>query len=89
MDPASFDVGLCRIVPSVPSLVGSIKKKMERRTILILNKAPSQPNTKELKGKAVPLQAWSVPEGSRKLWFPDFMTTAQDGGFHDSGTGWW
>ena len=32
------------------------------------------------KGKAVPLQAWSGPEGSRKLKFPDFMTTAQDGG---------
>ena len=31
-------------------------------------------------GKAVPLQAWSDPEGSRKLRFPDFMTTAQDGG---------
>jgi hypothetical protein len=32
------------------------------------------------KGKAVPLRAWSGPEGSRKLRFPDFMTTAQDGG---------
>ena len=32
------------------------------------------------KGKSVPLQAWSGPEGSRKLRFPDFMTTAQDGG---------
>jgi len=32
------------------------------------------------KGKAVPLQAWSGLEGSRKLRFPDFMTTAQDGG---------
>jgi len=31
------------------------------------------------KGKAVPLQAWSGPEGSRKLRFPDFMATAQDG----------
>jgi hypothetical protein len=31
------------------------------------------------KGKADPLQAWSGPEGSRKLRFPDFMTTAQDG----------
>jgi len=31
-------------------------------------------------GKAVPLQAWSGPEGSRQLRFPDFMTTAQDGG---------
>jgi hypothetical protein len=30
--------------------------------------------------KPVPLQAWSGPEGSRKLRFPDFMTTAQDGG---------
>ena len=33
-----------------------------------------------LEGKAVPLQAWSGLEGSRKLRFPDFMTTAQDGG---------
>jgi len=33
-----------------------------------------------IKGKAVPLQAKSGPEGSRKLRFPDFMTTAQDGG---------
>jgi hypothetical protein len=32
------------------------------------------------KGKAVPLQAWSGPEGPRNLRFPDFMTTAQDGG---------
>ena len=32
------------------------------------------------KGKAVPLQAQKVPEGSRKLRFPDFVTTAQDGG---------
>jgi len=32
-----------------------------------------------VKGKAVPLQAWSGPEGSRKLKFPDFI----------NGTGWW
>jgi hypothetical protein len=30
--------------------------------------------------KAVPLQAWSGPEGYRKLRFPDFVTTAQNGG---------
>jgi len=30
------------------------------------------------KGKAAPLQAWSGPEGSSKLRFPDLMTTAQD-----------
>ena len=34
----------------------------------------------EGKGKAVPLQAWSGPEGSGKLRLPDFVTTAQDGG---------
>jgi hypothetical protein len=32
------------------------------------------------KGKAVPLEAWSGPEGSRKLRIPDYKTTAQDGG---------
>ena len=32
------------------------------------------------KSKAVPLQACTGPEGSRKLKFPDFVTTAQDGG---------
>jgi hypothetical protein len=32
------------------------------------------------KGKAVPLQAWSGPEGARKLRLPDYITTAQDGG---------
>ena len=44
-------------------------------------------NLKEnVKGKAVPLQAWSGPEGSRKLRFTDFVTTAQDGGKVDSPT---
>ena len=32
------------------------------------------------KCKSVPLEAWSCPEGSRKLTFPDYVTTAQDGG---------
>jgi hypothetical protein len=32
------------------------------------------------KGKAVPLQAWSGLEGSRKLRFSDFLTTAQYSG---------
>jgi len=34
----------------------------------------------KVKSKADPLQAWSGPEGIRKLRFRDFMTTAQDGG---------
>jgi len=35
---------------------------------------------RKVKVKAVPLRSWSSPEGSRKLRFPDFMTTAQVGG---------
>jgi len=35
---------------------------------------------KKEKGKAVPLQPWSGPEGSRKVMFPEYMTTAQDCG---------
>ena len=31
-------------------------------------------------GKTIPLQAWTGPEVSRKLRFPDYMTTVQDGG---------
>ena len=41
--------------------------------------SPSSGNTNEGKGKAVPLQAWSGPEGSRKLMFLDLMTTVPDG----------
>jgi hypothetical protein len=37
-------------------------------------------HAKSFKGKAVPLQAWNNPEGSRKLRFPEYMTMAQDGG---------
>jgi hypothetical protein len=32
------------------------------------------------KGKAVPLQAWSGPEGFMKLSLPNYATTAQDDG---------
>jgi len=38
------------------------------------------PKSNKIKGKAVPLQACSVPEASRKLRFPDYVTMAQDGG---------
>jgi len=37
-------------------------------------------SAQNVKGIAVPLEAWSGPEVSRKLRFPDFMTTVQDGG---------
>jgi len=32
------------------------------------------------KGKAIPLQAWTGPEGSRKLRLPDFKTIGTGGG---------
>jgi len=35
---------------------------------------------KKEKGKAVPLQAWTGPDGSRTLRLPDFVTMAQGGG---------
>jgi hypothetical protein len=41
---------------------------------------PSSDVSSKGKGKAVPLQAWSGPDSSRKLRFPDLLTTAQDGG---------
>jgi hypothetical protein len=42
----------------------------------------------KVKGKSVPLQAWSGSEGSRQLRFPDFMTKVQDGGKVVSLTHW-
>jgi len=49
--------------------------------LVLMNRATNITAYKILfKKKVVPLQAWSGPEGSRKLRFPYFMTTAQDGG---------
>ena len=45
-----------------------------------VNKTIDISNRNKVKGKSVPLQTWSSPEGFRKLKFPDFMTTAQKGG---------
>jgi len=52
---------------------------------LLKHKTPNSDSLKKKKkasfiSKAVLLQAWSGPEGSRKLRFPDFMTMAQEGG---------
>ena len=44
-----------------------------------LNMGATSPS-KTCKKKAVPLQAWTGPEDSRKLRLPDFVTTTQDGG---------
>ena len=40
----------------------------------------AEEHKKKDKGKSVPLQAWTGPEGSRNLRLPDLVTTAQDGG---------
>jgi len=48
--------------------------------IQLLTYREQRPYLCKVKDKAVPLQAWSGPEGSRKLMFPDLMITAQDGG---------
>ena len=42
----------------------------------------------KVKGKSVPLQAWSGPEGTRKLRFPDYVTMAQNGSKVVSLTHW-
>jgi hypothetical protein len=34
----------------------------------------SFPLNMSVKGKAIPLQAWTVPEGSKRLRLPDFKT---------------
>jgi len=57
------------------TLRGYLRIESVNGTCLKLNRS-----SKRYKVKAVPLQAGSGPEGSRKLMFPDFMTTAQDGG---------
>jgi len=45
---------------------------------MVVSAANIHEHISEGKGKAVPLQVWSDPEGSRKLRFPDFLTMAQD-----------
>ena len=49
---------------------------MDSDTWFIVDGPESNPG----ESKAVPLKTWAAPEGSRKLSFPDFMTTAQDDG---------
>jgi len=52
--------------------VGQIGKRLKAQMMTY--------HEKKKKTKSVPLQAWTGPEGSIKLRFPDFVTTAQDGG---------
>ena len=60
-------------------MLPAVKVKEETQHVSYIEKCCAFYRTM-VKGKAVPLQAWSGPEGSRKLRFPDFMITAQDCG---------
>jgi hypothetical protein len=76
-------------VHSASPHLGAIKRnadsKPQKLVVKTFHYAPSQNNlnrhvTYITFFVAVPLQAWNGPEGSGKLRFPDFLTTAQDGG---------
>ena len=62
------------------SKIKSLESKIIQQLSEHLSKITNFSHLFIVKGKSVPLQAWSGPEGSRKLRFPDYMTTAQDGG---------
>ena len=57
-----------------------IDKYYDRPVYISLEQTVEEAVCAQMKGKAVPLQAWNGPEGSRKLRFPDFVTTAQEDG---------
>jgi hypothetical protein len=71
LDGFSDDAACDRKVQEIALKLQEVKGKYKLLPVHAMNKG---------KGKADPLQAWSGPEGSRKLRFPDFMKTAQDGG---------
>ena len=60
--------------------ITQITNRSEEPHALTTQCSENGPKIMQVKGKANPLQAWSGPEGSRKLRFPDFVTTTQDGG---------
>jgi hypothetical protein len=63
-----------------PLDLGRLEARLPACVVVTLYRVSHPHLLTPLKGKAVPLQAWSGPEGSRNLRFPDFMKTAQDGG---------
>ena len=64
--------------PDSESRNDKIRSRCVRVDVAVLARCDIKKTGKQ--GKSVPLQAWSGPDGSRKLRFPDFMTTAQGGG---------
>ena len=59
----------------------AINTKQNIREInCVMNVAYQCEHSHSCKGESIPLHAWSGPEGSRKLRFPDYVTMAQNGG---------
>ena len=55
--------------PWIVSVGASVKKNGEKYPWIVRVEA-----SEKKKGKSIPLQAWTGPEGSIRLRFPDFMT---------------
>jgi hypothetical protein len=70
------DVKPVTLQPSYYSSPWKCRISAGRRTILpeCLNRQYLMDNWLACKGKVIPLQAWTDPEGSRRLRLPDFMT---------------
>ena len=69
-----------KVIPIVISSTGVIPKSLSRSLTTLNLHLNTYMYIYIYKKKAVPLQAWTGPEGSKKLRLPDLVTTAQDGG---------
>jgi len=69
-----------QVIPIVISSTGVIPKSLSRSLTTLNLHLNTYMYIYIYKKKAVPLQAWTGPEGSKKLRLPDLVTTAQDGG---------
>jgi hypothetical protein len=51
-----------------------VKEKVKMSTRFIKGNFSQESNLSQIKNKAIPLQVWRGPEGSRRLRIPDFKT---------------
>jgi len=57
-----------------PVLKWQLKLSNTFRKVVEILSTSIEGSGRQVKGKAIPLQAWTGPEGSRKLRLPDFKT---------------
>jgi len=86
------NIRYCAIWGFKYSKVGTVSASIHI-TLYLLGLGDTQRQARELisgpsLGKSVPLQAWSGPEGSRNLRFPDYVTMARGSGKVVSPTHW-